>query len=326
MTDNQGRTIDYLRISVTDRCNLRCVYCMPEEGMENIPHDRIMTYDEILRVCRILAEHGLKKIKITGGEPLVRKNVVWLIKELKKISGITNVTITTNGVLLTEQYEALVEAGIDAITVSLDTLDAEVYRQITRRDELSRVLEGIRLAAEQGKVRLKINCVPVLGTEKQGILELMEYIRKYDIDLRFIEMMPIGLGRQFHFVSEDILRKLIEGTYGEMTLYCEKRGNGPCRYYDVPGFTGKIGFISAISHKFCHECNRVRLTADGFLKTCLQYDCGVALKSVLSEGVSDETLWKMMEEAILQKPKAHHFEGEKKAAEDEARGMSQIGG
>ena len=132
MTDNQGRTIDYLRISVTDRCNLRCVYCMPEEGMENIPHDRIMTYDEILRVCRILAEHGLKKIKITGGEPLVRKNVVWLIKELKKISGITNVTITTNGVLLTEQYEALVEAGIDAITVSLDTLDAEVYRQITR--------------------------------------------------------------------------------------------------------------------------------------------------------------------------------------------------
>ena len=150
MTDNQGRTIDYLRISVTDRCNLRCVYCMPEEGMENIPHDRIMTYDEILRVCRILAEHGLKKIKITGGEPLVRKNVVWLIKELKKISGITNVTITTNGVLLIEQYEALVEAGIDAITVSLDTLDAEVYRQITRRDELSRVLEGIRLAAEQG--------------------------------------------------------------------------------------------------------------------------------------------------------------------------------
>ena len=177
MTDNQGRTIDYLRISVTDRCNLRCVYCMPEEGMENIPHDRIMTYDEILRVCRILAEHGLKKIKITGGEPLVRKNVVWLIKELKKISGITNVTITTNGVLLTEQYEALVEAGIDAITVSLDTLDAEVYRQITRRDELSRVLEGIRLAAEQGKVRLKINCVPVLGTKKQGILELMEHIR-----------------------------------------------------------------------------------------------------------------------------------------------------
>ncbi len=326
MTDNQGRTIDYLRISVTDRCNLRCVYCMPEEGMESIPHSRIMTYDEIIRVCRILAEHGLKKIKITGGEPLVRKNVVWLISEIKKIPGITSVTITTNGVLLKESYEALVEAGIDAITVSLDTLDPELFRQITRRDELSPVLEGIQLAAKQARVPLKINCVPMMGIQNQGILNLLEYVRKFAVDIRFIEMMPIGLGKQFEFVSEDALRKLIEDTYGEMTLYCERRGNGPCRYYDVPGFTGKVGFISALSHKFCHECNRVRLTADGFLKTCLQYDCGVNLKPALSEGVSDDTLWKMMKEAILQKPKAHHFEEEKKDAEDEERGMSQIGG
>lgn len=326
MTDNQGRIIDYLRISVTDRCNLRCIYCMPEEGMESISHSRIMTYDEIVRICRILAEHGLQKIKITGGEPLVRKNVVWLIRELKRIPEITNVTITTNGVLLADYYDALVDAGIDAITVSLDTLNPEVYQKITRRDELERVREGIKMAADKGRVRLKINCVPVLDMDEQGIMELMEYVRGADIDLRFIEMMPIGLGKQFAFVSEDTLRKLIEEKYGQMTLCGEKRGNGPCRYYDVPGFEGKIGFISALSHKFCQECNRVRLTADGFLKTCLQFDCGAFLKPVLTAGISDEELWNIMEEAIRQKPKAHHFEEEQKAAEDEARGMSQIGG
>lgn len=326
MTDNQGRTIDYLRISVTDRCNLRCIYCMPEEGIESISHSQIMTFDEIVRVCRILAEYGLKKIKITGGEPLVRKNVVWLIRELKNIPGIENVTITTNGVLLKEYYDALVEAGIDAITVSLDTLRPEIYRKITRRDALEQVLESLRFAVNKGHVRLKINCVPVLDMDEQAILELLAYVRGYDIDLRFIEMMPIGLGKQFTFVSEDRLRSLIGEKFGPMTLYCERRGNGPCRYYDVPGFVGKIGFISALSHKFCGECNRVRLTADGFLKTCLQYDCGAALKQRLTDGVTDEELWNVMREAILQKPKAHHFEIEQRTAEDEARGMSQIGG
>lgn len=294
--------------------------------MPSISHSQVMTYDEIIRVCRIFAEHGLKKIKITGGEPLVRRNVVWLIGELKKIPEITSVTITTNGVLLSEYYDALADAGIDAITVSLDTLRPEIYRQITRRDELGHVLKGIKTAADKGKVRMKINCVPVLDMEKQEILELLDFVRTLDIDIRFIEMMPIGLGKQFTFVSEDTLRRLIEKNYGQMTLCCEKRGNGPCRYYDVPGFVGKIGFISAMSHKFCRECNRVRLTADGFLKTCLQYDCGTMLKPLLTEGISDEALWEVIEEAIRQKPKAHHFEEEQKKAEDEARGMSQIGG
>ena len=325
MTDNQGRTIDYLRISVTDRCNLRCVYCMPEEGMENIPHDRIMTYDEILRVCRILAEHGLKKIKITGGEPLVRKNVVWLIKELKKISGITNVTITTNGVLLTEQYEALVEAGIDAITVSLDTLDAEVYRQITRRDELSRVLEGIRLAAEQGKVRLKINCVPVLGTEKQGILELMEYIRNYDIDLRFIEMMPIGLGKQYEGQSEEAVLRELKLRFGECQNSENVPGNGPGHYYQFEGFCGKIGFISAVSHKFCDSCNRIRLISGGFLKPCLQYETGTDLKKLLRQNESEACIRAAIEDTIRKKPHGHQF-GKKQDGNTENRMMWQIGG
>ncbi len=326
MRDQEGREIDYLRISVTDRCNLRCIYCMPEEGIESLGHDKILSYDEILTVCRTFAKHGLKKIKITGGEPLVRKGVVELIRELKHISGIENVTITTNGVLLEDYYDDLVAAGVDAITVSLDTLNRATFREITRRDEFDRVLAGINKAIRENKVRFKINCVPVLGMEKQDIFSLLEYVKDADVDVRFIEMMPIGLGKQFAFVSEETIRAAIEEVYGPMRLCCEKRGNGPSQHYHVPGLTGKVGFISAVSHKFCSQCNRVRLTSDGYLKTCLQYDCGAALKPLLQDGISEEDLWKVMEEAIRSKPKAHHFEETSDADEDEQKGMSQIGG
>ena len=326
MRDNEGRIIDYLRISITDRCNLRCVYCMPEEGIRQIAHERILTYDEIVRVCEVLAEHGLKKIKITGGEPLVRKDAVKLMKELKKIPGIVSVTITTNGVLLEQYYDALVDAGIDAITVSLDTLKPDMYERITRRQELNRVLKGIQKAVAENKVRFKINCVPVFGLEDQDVFALIEYAREADVDIRFIEMMPIGLGKQFSFVSEDSIKELIEEKYGAMTICSEKRGNGPCRYYSVPGLTGKVGFISAVSHKFCNTCNRVRLTSDGCLKTCLQYDCGVSLKPLLARNASKELLWDAMEQAIRLKPKAHHFEEKKTDNKDEVRVMSQIGG
>lgn len=326
MIDKEGRIIDYLRISVTDRCNLRCVYCMPEEGIKNIGHDQILSYEEIVHICRILAEHGLKKIKITGGEPLVRREIVRLIRNLKAIDGIENVTITTNGVLLEEYYDSLVEAGIDAITVSLDTMDPELYRQITRRDAFSQVMAGIHKAVREGSVRLKINCVLTGKTEEQDILSLLDFAKRSDVDVRFIEMMPIGLGKQFSFVSEESIRKMIEDKYGAMVLYCEKRGNGPCKYYDVPGFIGKVGFISAVSHKFCDTCNRVRLTAEGFLKTCLQFDCGVHLGTLLKEHASDEELWKAMEAAIYAKPKSHHFEERTENADDESRAMSQIGG
>lgn len=326
MKDNEGRIIDYLRISVTDRCNLRCIYCMPKEGVKNIGHTKILSYDEIVRVCTVLAGHGLKKIKITGGEPLVRKDVTVLIRKLKEIAGITNVTITTNGVLLKQYYDELIAAGTDTITVSLNTVEPGSYERITRRDELANVLEGIEKAVRENKVRLKINCVSVPGIEEQDIFGLLRYAKYADVDVRFIEMMPMGLGKQFSLVSEDTIRKLIEEKYGEMTDCCEKRGNGPCRYYSVPGLLGKVGFISAVSHKFCDTCNRIRLTADGFLKSCLQYDCGVYLKPLLEQNVSDEVLWKEMSEAIKRKPKAHHFDGKEIKAEDEIRVMSQIGG
>lgn len=326
MRDNEGREIEYLRISITDRCNLRCIYCMPEDGVEALCHPSILKYEEIVKVCTAFAKHGLKKIKITGGEPLVRRDVVKLIACLKRIPGIENVTITTNGVLLEKYYDDLVAAGIDAITVSLDTLKPDVFKEITRRDELERVLAGIHKAITANKVRFKLNCVPVFGMEKQGILSLLDYAKDADVDVRFIEMMPIGYGKQFDFVSEETIRELIEESYGPMTIYCEKRGNGPAKYYDVPGFRGKVGFISAVSHKFCSECNRVRMTADGYLKTCLQYESGVDLKSLLRSGASEEELWSVMEEAIRTKPHAHHFEENNTTLEDELRGMSQIGG
>ena len=326
MTDQYGRKIDYIRISVTDRCNLRCVYCMPEQGVESIPHDKILRFQEIVRICRVMARDGLHKVKITGGEPLVRKGVTSLIRDLKQIEGIDNITITTNGVLLRDLYDELVDAGIDAITVSLDTLDPDTYCRITRRDEAARVMEGIRYAFLKNRVPLKINCVPVLGVKDQQLTDIVEMARNHPVHIRFIEMMPIGLGSQFPFVKEDELRRWLEERYGRFEPCFDVPGNGPCHYYSVEGFCGRIGFISAVSHKFCHECNRIRLTAEGFLKTCLQYDCGVELKPFLEAGCSDEELAKKIREAIDGKPLGHNFDGARKETGREQRGMSQIGG
>lgn len=326
MIDGMGRNIDYIRISVTDRCNLRCVYCMPEEGVESIPHDQVLRFHEILRICRVLAANGIHKIKLTGGEPLVRKGITELTAQMKAIEGIDSVTITTNGVLLEEMYDDLVDAGIDAITVSLDTLDPEAYRTITRRDEAQRVKRGLMTAIEKGRVPVKINCVPVLGMKKQQLLEIAGMARDHKVHVRFIEMMPIGMGSQFPFVREDELRRELEQELGTFTPCDDVPGNGPCHYFAVEGFQGRIGFISAVSHKFCDSCNRVRLTAEGFLKTCLQYDCGVELKPLLAAGCTDRELEQAILGALKEKPAGHNFSGAPVFTGKESRGMSQIGG
>lgn len=326
MIDGMGRNIDYIRISVTDRCNLRCVYCMPEEGVESIPHDQVLRFHEILRICRVLAANGIHKIKLTGGEPLVRKGITELTAQMKAIEGIDSVTITTNGVLLEEMYDDLVDAGIDAITVSLDTLDPEAYRTITRRDEAQRVKRGLMTAIEKGRVPVKINCVPVLGMKKQQLLEIAGMARDHKVHVRFIEMMPIGMGSQFPFVREDELRRELEQELGVFTPCDDVPGNGPCHYFAVEGFQGRIGFISAVSHKFCDSCNRVRLTAEGFLKTCLQYDCGVELKPLLAAGCTDRELEQAILGALKEKPAGHNFSGAPVFTGKESRGMSQIGG
>ena len=325
MIDSYGRKIDYIRISVTDRCNLRCVYCMPEEGVESIPHCQILTFDEIIRVCTVLAKNGLEKIKITGGEPLVRKGVASLIKQLKEIEGIKSVTITTNGVQLVDFYDKLADSGVDSITVSLDTTDRQKYAEITRRDQFENVLNGIKYAQQQGRVRLKINTVP-MRVDKQDILSLIEFAKDYDTDVRFIEVMPIGAGVDCDSFTEDDIKNIIEEKYGKLTLCEEVRGNGPSVHYSLEGFKGKIGFISAVSHKFCDKCNRVRLTADGYLKSCLQFESGTYITPALREGKSDDELLQTLMHGIAQKPKGHKFDQKDNLENREQRNMSQIGG
>ncbi len=324
MLDRYGREIDYIRISVTDRCNLRCIYCMPEEGVPMVSHEEILSYDEITELARVFADLGIRKIKLTGGEPLVRRDLPCLVKELKAVPGIEKVTLTTNGVLLAEAMEDLKEAGIDGINLSLDTLDPEAFARITRRRALEKTLAGFREALKYSEIPLKINCVP-LGHRDQDILEMAELARQYPVHVRYIEMMPIGLGREFLPVREEELLKKLEARYGKAGPCLEELGNGPAHYYSFSGFSGKIGFISALSHKFCGGCNRVRLTAQGFLKTCLQYESGTDLRKLLREGADRETLKKAVEQAVREKPRSHRF-GEKDTGEEERHMMSQIGG
>ena len=324
MIDGIGRNIDYLRISIIDRCNLRCVYCMPEEGVEAVSHEEILSYEEILRLVRAFAKLGVHKIKLTGGEPLVRKNVAYLVNELKKIEGITQVTLTTNGILLAETIDSLAEAGLDGINLSLDTLNPEVFQKIARRDSFDQVMEGFRAALKYPQIPLKINCVP-MGIEGQDVLEMAELARKYPVHVRFIEMMPIGLGKQFEFCSEEHILQGLKERYGDYVPYEKCIGNGPGHYYTFEGFQGKIGFVSAISHKFCESCNRVRLTSQGYLKTCLQYDVGVDLKRLLREGAAENVLCDAIEAAILRKPQGHQF-GSQVESHEEEHMMAQIGG
>lgn len=326
MIDRCGRNIDYLRISVTDRCNLRCIYCMPKEGIRLTGRENILQEPEIIRVCRVMAELGIKKIKITGGEPLVRPRMPGLIHQIKAIPGIEKVTLTTNGILLKKQMKELAEAGLDSLNISLDTLDRDGFQKITRRDFLDDTLAGIKEAMKYPNVQLKINCVP-LRIEEQNLCEIAEFACKYPVHVRFIEMMPIGYGSSFTGMSQEKIVSLLEERFGRLVPYeGEPLGNGPCKYYIVKGFQGKIGFISAISHKFCSECNRIRLTSQGYLKTCLQYTAGRDLREVLRNGGTDEELKEIIKEALSEKPDGHHFREKAKEDDTESLCMAQIGG
>ena len=324
MIDAYGRNIDYLRISVTDRCNFRCQYCMPEEGIELCKHDEMLTFDEITRIVRIMASIGFRKIKLTGGEPLVRKGVHSLVEDIRKIDGIKDITMTTNGYLLEDEIDKLVEKGLTGINISLDTLEDTLFKNITRVDGLERVLRGIKKTKDYKELNVKVNCVP-LGLEEQDLKSIALLAKEDKIHVRFIEMMPIGLGKKYMFTSEEEIIKELEPKVGEFKPYKNKLGNGPSHYYEIEGFKGKIGFISALSHKFCHECNRIRLTSTGYLKTCLQYDIGVDLRTLLRNGSSDEEILKAIEAAILSKPMEHNFLNSS-IDNEEQNGMSRIGG
>lgn len=334
MKDRFNRKINYLRVSVTDRCNLRCVYCMPEEGVVCVPHSEILTFDEIERICRISVQLGISRIKLTGGEPLVRRGLPDLLGMLKRISGIEQVTLTTNGILLDEQINKLVSKGLDGVNISIDTLNPERYRELTRGGCLAAALKGLDASLEHSGLRVKVNCVPCVQDEEE-YLGLALLAKDRPVEVRFIEMMPIGMGKDFTGWKQDDILKVLESAFGPSQKYTQQLGNGPAVYVQFPGFCGRIGFISAVSHQFCSECNRVRLTSEGYLKPCLQYECGVDLKKLLRGGAGDKEIREAMRKSIFEKPAHHHFREMDKlkgdtsddpGQSDETKGMSRIGG
>lgn len=322
MIDRYGRTIDYMRISVTDRCNLRCVYCVPECGVTRIPAERLLTEEELLRIARAAAKEGIAHVKVTGGEPLLRPNLAGLVQKIREIPGIETVTLTTNGILLPDQIDALAAAGISGINISLDTLNKERYRSLTRGGELERALAGLEAAKRQKGVSVKVNAVLYETHWEEDALTLAALAEKDPVHVRFIEHMPLGTEAEERPVREDAILALLQKEYGKCESYQGKIGEGPGHYVTFPGMTGKIGFISAISHKFCSGCNRLRLTADGDLRMCLQSKEGIPLRELLRDGATDEKVQEVLRGCILQKPEGHQMTEQK----IEAEGMCQIGG
>ena len=325
MKDSFGREIDYLRISVTDRCNLRCVYCMPEEGVEPISHADVLSYEETVRLVRIFAELGIKDVRLTGGEPLVRRGIESLVYEIKAMPGIETVSITTNGILLPEKLPALIEGGLDAVNISLDTLDAGKFDRITRRTGLPVVLEAIDLCLDAG-LNTKINVVAMKGINDDEFVSLAELAKDRNLAVRFIEYMPIGRNDFEKYVPGQEIRGQLETVFGTMKTDTTLRGHGPAMYLRPEGFAGSIGFISAMTCAFCDKCNRVRLTADGFLKLCLQYDIGTSLRDVIRDGALDNEIKDVIMKAVEKKPKEHTFNDYLDAKNIEEKSMNKIGG
>lgn len=323
MLDRYGRVINYLRISVTDRCNLRCCYCMPE-GVQDVGMKNILTFEEIWEIVRTGVSLGITHIRITGGEPLVRKDCVDLIRGIREISGVETITMTTNGVLLGNYGKQLKEVGVDGVNISLDTLDPEEFFKITGKRELQEVLAGIRAAKTAG-LPVKLNAV---NRKELDPIPLVRYAQEENLPLRFIEMMPVGYGKKYVGRSNEELRETLEAVCGKAECMTNREelsrmGSGPAVYYQFSDLKVPVGFISAIHGKFCDTCNRVRLTAEGYLKLCLCYDEGEDLRRVLREG-EKENLRTIMEQTIFRKPAAHCFEHP--AEMTETHEMVKIGG
>jgi len=324
--DGFCRPITYLRISVTDRCNLRCIYCMPPEGVPTIPHERILRYEEIVRVAEAAIDLGMSKVRLTGGEPLVRADLPRLVEMLAALPGLEDLSMTTNGTLLSRFAGELRRAGLHRVNVSLDTLDPEKYRRITRRGELSHVLEGIEAARRVGLSPIKINAVILRGVNDDEILRFARLTLEEDWNIRFIEVMPFEhevLDWQKTYVSTAEMRERIESALGELVPVDGIRGSGPSRYYRLSGAKGTLGFISPVSEHFCAQCNRMRLTADGHLRPCLLSNLEFDLRPALRQGASREELKDLLIRAIRAKPKEHHLSAGYTLHD---RPMSQIGG
>lgn len=326
MLDTYFRNIDYLRVSVTTRCNLRCKYCMPEGGIEDIGHTNVLTLEEIARVVRIAALGGVRKIRLTGGEPLVRKNITTLIKEIAKISAIEDIAMTTNGVLFADMAEELQEAGLKRVNFSLDSLDSARFKYITSYGKIGDVFRSISKAMELGVSPIKINTVIMKGINDHEIINFVELAKTMPLHVRFIEFMPIGdlpFYKGDKVVNVNDIRKIIEERY-ELTKEATVQGGGPAISYQIRNGLGTVGFISAMSNHFCNTCNRIRMTADGKLRGCLFSKNEINLKMALKNQVSDDKIIELFSKAVKEKPEHHHMnEG---WGVDNKRKMYQIGG
>lgn len=323
MRDALGREINYMRLSVTDRCNLRCRYCMPAEGVPPTAHGDILRYEELLRVAQAAVSLGIDRFKVTGGEPLVRRGIMDFIRSLKSLPGVKQVTLTTNGLLLPPLLDGLLDAGLDAVNISLDTRDNAQYQAITRSGHTAdEVLHAARLCA--GRLPTKINAVLLPETAAQ-LIPLAQLAEELPVDVRFIERMPLGAADIG--AAEPVHREVIDrlrAVWPDLAPVQAPRGNGPARYFAAPGLKGCIGLIEAVSHAFCEGCNRVRLTSTGHLKPCLCYETGTDLKPLLRGGADDAALRDAIEQAVQDKPAAHCFA--ERQAVTERKSMNQIGG
>ncbi|ONI39894.1 cyclic pyranopterin phosphate synthase MoaA [Candidatus Epulonipiscium fishelsonii] len=318
MQDKYDRTIDYARISVTDRCNFKCNYCAPNE-IESI--DTSLTHSEILSLCQSLVQIGINKIKITGGEPFLRDDIIDIIRDIKNLNGIKEVTITTNGFLLGNYLEQLKEIGIDGINISIDAMDKELFHKITKVDCFDTIFDTIKKTQALGLKNIKLNCVLIKGCNEQEYTKLAKLVQQYDICVKYIEMMPIGKGKDFEQYSLEELKKILENEFGSLTEIVNENSNGPATYYTIDGAKGKIGMIGAITHKFCKNCNRIRITSQGELKTCLQYNAKVNLRKYIFSNY----ITKMIRSEILNKPESHRF-NENSIFDEEIKSMIEIGG
>lgn len=319
LRDGYGRGVDYLRLSITDRCNLRCVYCMPPEGIPLKPVQEILTYGELLRCARVAVSLGVRKIRITGGEPLIRKGVVEFVRRLAGIPGIADLGMTTNGIGLADVAGSIRKAGLGRINISLDTIRRDRYIEITRRDGLPRVLSGIDAAVRAGFRPVKINVVLLHGLLPEEVDDFVALAREKPVQVRFIERMPVGCLPSGGYVSADRIRERIFALPGVRQR--ERSEPSAAVTYEVPGFAGTLGIISPISRKFCSDCNRLRIAADGKLRNCLFARETLDLRAVLRGG-GDREVADLFRNAVATKPEGHDLCGGSFAPES----MSRIGG
>lgn len=323
MKDRRKRDINYLRISVTDLCNLRCQYCMPEEGVVKKRHEDLLTLEEIYQVVEACVALGIHKIRITGGEPLIRKGIIGLIERISQIEAIQDLAMTTNGILLKKYAKDLKKAGLNRVNISLDSLDEEKYRRITRGGNLKEVLQGIEAAKEEGLFPIKLNVVLIDELNSDEILDFAMWTMEEPIEIRFIELMPIGQAASWaknNFVSNEFVKMKLKEL---IPLEPEDRSS-PARYYKLPGAKGKIGLINPISSHFCMYCNRIRMTADGKLKPCLHSNQEIDIKQILRTEGTPSSIENVIKEAILLKPMKHTLN--ERDHEPIIRDMIQIGG